>query len=325
MIVKYPIFRPLACVVVTLAGAIATSPSEANDGLTTANVPRSGVTNRTVTSEEQGTFGHEQPPKHPQLLLADAIRAVEGHAAIAAETRQTVDLFGQRLVGVGEYLEQPGEGVRLLRQVLRLQVGDDASTLLQVCDGRYHWTYRTLGKDESLVRIDAARVLKALAERGDDYPDQAAATALGPSVGGLPRLLRQLHGACDFTTIQAGRLGDEPVWRITGGWNRDYLARLLPKQKKALDAGKPADLSKLPEHVPDRIVLMLGRADLFPYNIQYWRSGKETTPERLLVGLSLRNVTLGVPVAADRFAYSPGILKPVDRTAKTLKSLGVVE
>jgi hypothetical protein len=148
-----------------------------------------------------------------------------------------------------------------------------------------------------------------------------------PGLGGLPRLLRGLDAAFDFTAAEAGTWGRQKraVWRLEGTWKRDRLAWMLPAQKAAMEAGKAPDLSKLPEHLPDRVVLYLGQDDMFPYRVEYHRrkaDEDEDTPARPLVVMELYDVALNVPISRSHFTYSPGNAEFTDQTEAYIKALG---
>jgi len=271
------------------------------------------------------------PGRQPQDILADAIELLERRTAVSAKIRQKVDSFGKQLTGFGSYREQRFGANRLVRLELKLDLGGQTSSYLQVCDGRYLWTHRKLLDDGKLSRLDVARAKEGLdqAERagGSGRPD------ILPGLGGLPKLLRGLHRSFLFTSAEAGHLGKEerPVWRLVGSWTEDRLVELLPRQKKAIRSGEPANLSKLPRHVPDQVVLMLGQADGFPYLIEYRRrmpteeTRPDDSPSRAMVTMELFDAVLDVPVEANHFTYNPGKLKFNDRTDKFLESLGLEE
>ena len=105
------------------------------------------------------------------------------------------------------------------------------------------------------------------------------------------------------------------------------LAMLLPNQKDAIQHGKPVDTTKLPKHLPDRVLLLLGQEDLFPYRIEYRRQldkkeaagGEES---RAVVTMELFEVNLNAPAEPTRFLYNPGSMEPEDQTQAFLGSIG---
>jgi hypothetical protein len=269
------------------------------------------------------------PASQAKLLLKDAVRTLEGRDSISAKIRHEAEIFDKHLVGTGVYLEQRRGQDRLLRLELRTQLGDQSSSLVQVCDGRYFWVHRNLPSDVKLSRIDLAQVARAM-RKTERAPGQVNRDML-PSLGGLPKLLRGLDTAFDFTQVEQGRWGKrkQPVWRLQGQWKREQLLKLLPNQKEAMEKGEPPDTNKLPEYLPDQVVLLLGREDLFPYRIEYRRilpekashSGGPTS--RALVTMDLFEVNINVPIDPTRFIYSPGDIEFSDQTAAFLQSLGL--
>ena len=197
---------------------------------------------------------------------------------------------------------------------------DQVSSLLQVCDGKTFWNYCKLRDQGTLTRLDAVRAARALA--------QAAAgpnrnfTSLLPGLGGMSKLLRGLDANFRFVTVQEDGLGALRVWKLKGGWQTAQLINLLPKQKDAIQHGKPADLSRLPPYLPDRVVLWLGTADLFPRRIEYRRgTAKPGDPsdageDRALVTMDLDGLTFNAPIDPARFYYNPGNVEAVDQTKR---------
>jgi hypothetical protein len=258
---------------------------------------------------------------------------MESRSSVSARVRQRVDLFGKRqYVGSGTYQEQQSDSGRLFRVELKIKLEDDASTSLEVFDGRYLWTYRKLGS-ETLSQVDVGRVAKTLKEK--NRLPQPGQIGTWPGLGGLPRLLRGLNAAFDFSGVEdaAFTIADQvpaqelPVWRLSGSWKPERLAKLLPDSAEDIKQGNPVNLEKLPLHLPAQVVVSLGKDDLFPYQIdyrrpaakQFWnRGGSEG---RSILMIEFPEVELNVPVEASQFTYKPGNLAPTDRTAAFLKSL----
>ena len=262
-----------------------------------------------------------------QTLLEAAIRSLESRQSISAQVRQRADLFGHQLVGSGRYLESRRNPIPLIRLELRTQIAEQVTSLVQVCDGRDLWTYRKLIRREVVSRIDAVRATAAL-QRAASMPGSANSEIL-PGLGGLSHLLRGLCVMFQFDRAEQGHFGDLSVWKIEGSWKPAQLAKLLPKQKEPLREGKPADLSRLPQHVPDRVVLLLGQEDLFPYRMDYCRAairkdeGAEPVEGRTLMTVEFFEVNFNVPIDPGQFIYSPGTVELSDQTEAFLQSLGV--
>jgi len=271
------------------------------------------------------------PSPSGQTLLEQAILALESRRSVSAKIRYSVDLMGQRPVGSGVYSEQRSERGLLLRFETRFQLAGEPSSLLQVCDGRYLWVYQKLGDQESLSRIDVARVEQELEESGEI--GKIADVGWWPGLGGLTRLLRALHATFEFTSVEEAQLADKagpvPVWRLRGEWKPEKLAKWLPNERKAGQNGRAPDLSELPRHLPDHVVLYLGKTDRFPYRIEYRRrtpSDQEAeggSEDRSLVTMELFERNLNASIHPANFLYSPGDLECPDRTSQFLKKLGL--
>jgi len=260
------------------------------------------------------------------------VKAIDARSSVSAEILQEVALFEKRLVGSGQYWEQRRGPIRLIRLELRIQLGEQTSSLVQVCDGKYLWTSRKLHGDAELTSIDVAKASRGLKQAAEG-PRKGKMGVL-PGLGGLPKVLRGLHGAFDFTVAEPGRWGQEKraVWRLRGQWKPPRLIEMLPDQRQAIESGNPPDLSKLPSHVPDHVVLLLGQDDLFPYRIEYRRTTSTTKATRSdalesrpLVTMQLFNVILNAPITLDHFDYDPGDHQYDDRTDEFLESLGETE
>ena len=135
--------------------------------------------------------------------------------------------------------------------------------------------------------------------------------------GGLARLLITIEECFQFDEPRADELqfnsadGQSvvrlPIWNVSGDWKPQRLAALAGKEAKRAD--------QLPEQLPDRVELVLGRTSdilpLFPYRITYWRNGSQPTkdsparePHELLT-LELYNVSRRAAEARE-FDYQPG-------------------
>ena len=268
-------------------------------------------------------------PADPNRLLEQAILTLESRHSIEATIRYKADLFGHKPIGLGVYQElRAGSGLDhelRYRYELRTQVDDQPSSLVQVCDGRYLWTYCDLGGGRSLSRIDVLRVREAL----ENMSDISVSGDLGDlsELEGLSKLLRGLHAAFEFSLVGQTRLaGQLAVWKLRGQWRREKLAHALPNEQLA---GEPPDLTKLPGHLPDHVLLFLGKADGFPYRIQYRRRESERQPaadaasDRSILTMEFFGVNLNASIDPARFVYHPpGDLECSDETAEYLKSLG---
>ena len=259
------------------------------------------------------------PAGGPQSFLERAIIQLESCDSISAKTRQSAELFGKRLVGSGTYLERRSAQQLMFRLELRFQSGDREATFLQSCDGRSLWIYEDFGGRPTLAQVDIARIARALEERGE--MPQAGKIGQWPGLGGLPKTLRGLHLAFDFTAAEEARLEDRlPVIRLQGEWKQKRPMRFFPDKADEIKAGRPVDLGKLPSYLPHYVVLYLEQKGLFPRRIEYWRRApvgprqQEPPENQLMVAMDLFDVQINVPISPARFQFDPGKLEPSNQT-----------
>jgi hypothetical protein len=160
--------------------------------------------------------------------------------------------------------------------------------------------------------------------------------------GGLPSLLTSLNENFSFMPPQTMRLAIEPtadeaatslsVYAVVGHWKQEKLAALLSKADDANNP-KPAKALKVPDRLPQEVLLLVGQSDLFPYRIEYRKLETPTAtavegppiPYQLsvhpLVVLELSDVVFDAPIAAGQFDYTPGHADWVDQTAVLLERL----
>ena len=262
-----------------------------------------------------------------ETLLTNAVHELARHNSVAAKLRQQINLFGHQIIGSGTYLQQ-GRGVDLrLRMDLKLRVAERLASLQQVSDGKSFWV-RSDGLEEQsrTTRVDLQRVRHAIQRK---ELASVSAAAPGISIGGLPRLLASVDAAFRFGNVTQERLDRLAVWKIEGQWEPGKLADMLPAQAEKLKATGAPDRSKLPEHLPDCVRLLLGKDDLFPYRIEYLRTrdpepGASGPPDRkLLVLMELFEVQTNLTIDPRNFVYQPA--KFVDATSEFLRKADLSE
>jgi hypothetical protein len=275
----------------------------------------------------------ERATNEAEALFVRAVEALEAHETVAARLRYRVDLFGHRLTGSGSYVQGPWRH-RLLRLELRTQVGQSLTSVQHVADGEYLWIYRELVDNPSVSRVNLERVHRALGgEAGVFAPDRPPPVdALG--LGGLPRLMRSMHRWLEFTGSRDADLTGVPVTVFEGHWRPEFLRLFLLDQEQQIMSGGSVDLTKLAEHVPDRVLVHLGRDDLFPYRIEYQRTRaavpeEKRTPEmpeaRSLLTVEFFEVQLDAPVDSLEFVFNPGSLPAAYVTDEYLERLKAVQ
>ena len=254
-------------------------------------------------------------------IVADAARRVAAEPAISAEMRYRIDAFGHELVGSGNYLQFGPGSEKLLRLDLKMQVGDKLATIQEIRGAEAYWIRRDVPPAAtSLGYVDLRQLRKNATTTAAAAPASIMPQDDWIMLGGLARLVAALDQNFAFDTPKADEIrftasdGKSvvrlPIWRVSGLWKPDRLATLTDRDPK-----KP---SSLPEQLPDRVDLVLGRTDdvlpLFPYSISYFRTPapdknapKDAPPPgpRELLTLELFNVSRK-PIDPREFQYQPG-------------------
>jgi hypothetical protein len=243
---------------------------------------------------------------------------VAAELAISAEMRYRIDAFGHQLVGTGNYL-QYGEGQdKLVRLDLRMQVGDKTATVQEIRGEDSYWVRRDVPPaPPTLGRVDLQQLRKSVNQTRLPAHGEVLPQADWIMLGGLARLLAAIEenfqfdeprpDEVKFTAADGKSEVRLPIWNVAGQWKPDRL--------ESLTARDPAKRGALPEQLPDRVELVLGRTDdvlpLFPFRITYWRtpaadksSSKPAQPRELLT-LELFNVSRK-RIDVREFQYQPG-------------------
>ncbi len=260
---------------------------------------------------EQGT--EQGGPPHGQWLVGRAVQSIVAQESLQAEIRQQVDLYGHHLVGAGRYRQFFFRGQQRLRLELKLQVADQVSSLTQVADGRHLWIRQDMPDGTTLSRIDLRRVAEEVWQQS---PGPSAQASQWMALGGLPKLLQGLEANFKFSPPQAAQWQEKAVWVTEGTWKPSLLKHHW------------GDERSLPEYVPGRVQLVLGRDSaipLFPYRIRFWRSAELEAEENVnvkpMVTLEFHNVTRPTFFTLAMFDYKRGDQIVTDRTDTFLKSL----
>ena len=284
-----------------------------------------------VALAQQSTQSTAAPPAG-QDLVSQAARRLWRQPSIDARLRQKINLFGQQLVGTGQYLQKQSNGGPLLRLEVKVQIGEQLTSMQQVCDGRFLWIRRELPGGTTLSRVDLNRIRTAVNQKGREPLSDSTTNWM--ALGGLPRLLSGLDENFQFGPARSAQLGENPVWIAEGHWKTEKLSEMLPGQKDAIAAGGPPDLTPLSPHLPTSVLVVLGQRDLIPYRIEYRRPTPGTTaggaapsaiPSNPIVVLELYDVHQGNNLQDQHFAYQPGNQEITDHTDLYLQNMGLLE
>jgi hypothetical protein len=313
-----------------------------NIALSVDDLPKTGGSS--LNSRQPATVSNNKPAQtrsnpisqkiaYAQAILKRAIEQLESRHSIAADLGCRVDILGQKLTGRGVYREVRSGPIPLVRTEMTFPMQPQPGVIAQVCDGDYLWTYRNLAQVESLERVDLIEVERALNESGSDTTDgpsdylSSIGGGYGPAgilgAGGLSRLLREIDGAFACQFIEETELAGNPVWRLEGKWRAAPLAKILgTSAKKICQLTHEKYLERRPDHLPDQVVLLLGKQDFFPYRIEYRQiADPETNKGKTIVAIQLMRVKFDGPINEACFDYQPGELEFEDKTGLFLETL----
>jgi len=257
-----------------------------------------------------------------ERIVAACLAGLARQSSISARMRQIARVGDKELVGAGQYVQQGiGEDQRF-RFESSLAANAAAYTMLEVCDGLAFWSYQKHADlPPSLNRVDTRRVRAKLETA---TPPLAQADAITPHLGGVQRTLALIRESFRFHSVEGEDLDGMAVWRIEGRWHADRLVGLVPELAgKAVDGEVPAGL--LPENMPWRVVLSIGKRELFPFRIEWLavrgpRPAANREPEQIAV-LELYDVRLDEPIDATAFVYKPAAEGYSDVTESFLGSV----
>ena len=194
-----------------------------------------------------------------ETLIHQVAQQMAVQAAFQAQLKQHVELFGQRLSGVGVYRQKASTRGLLVRLDWEVQVGDRTASVQHISNGRFLWIRRDLFDEPVLERVDLDRARAALSRQPLHAPPTSLANDL--AILGLPHLLERLVHFYRFDTPRAARLGDRPVWVVEGQWN-------LPEHPEPSDT-RPKNHDALLPQLPTHVRVVIFQQDLTLRRIEY--------------------------------------------------------
>ncbi|MDP6442306.1 MAG: hypothetical protein QGG36_31510 [Pirellulaceae bacterium] len=258
------------------------------------------------------------PDATGQELVQQAVAKLRSERSFEAKVRQRVQLFDRQIIGAGRYLQQSNGRRWNTRMELKLQIGDEAASVLQVSDGRSLWIRRDYPGQRNLARVNLEAVRRAVGQAG--LEPAVGGVGVVP-MGGVPDLLAGLEQRFDFGAPRPLAIRDTPVWHIEGRWRPTALARLLPAHERAIRAGR-FDLAELPPQIPSGVQVVLSRSDLwplFPYRIQFDRATDEGVSP--LVTMEFFEVRRDVQIEPGSFQYPADEGELIDITDKVIRRI----
>ncbi len=284
-----------------------------------------GNTPATAWAQDSSDEKKASPAKkstRAETILRQAIRKTESWTTIESKIRQKLSLFDKQLFGSGIYIEQLSPlsihsdfDRTQFRLELRIQPPSDSlgqeepNTLISVCDRRYVWKYTSMtGEKPSLERIDVERLKKAIALGGQAEKYRRIQGI--PATGGLAGTLRQLENfyVFDLPPEEPMLGGQIAAWRLKGRLRSDQKKRMTERLHQNSESPNETKKKPRPEQIATDIVIFLGKDDLFPYRLEYYRrvSEKQELGEPFLT-MEIFEVRLdGEGIPSSIFHYLPG-------------------
>ncbi len=191
------------------------------------------------------------------VIFATIVR-LRTRERIAARVEQVVDMLNQKFELKGNYYKDTGNRIRLQLDLQGL--GEDGSTMLQICDGKILWEYQKVMGMKNYRKREIIPILKKLEEPGlDDVFRDQVMTQLG--FGGPEALVTGFQGAIAFDQFAEKDVDGVPTYVLGGKW-KDRNGLFGPNDRPLL----PTD--PLPPYVPSNIQLFVDKANLWPYRIE---------------------------------------------------------
>ena len=265
-----------------------------------------------------------EPAVQGERIVATALGGLARADSLSARIRQRVRIGDRVVVGAGRY-SQLGTGIdQRFRYEMSMQSDTETFDILEVCDGVFYWNYKRMGPNPpQLERLDVRRVREKLERLG-------VADHLGtsPYLGGIQRSLALTRQWFRFDGVESAAIDDVSVWSVTGIWQPDLLAGLLPDQAEAIRAAGGIEPSLLPDGMPWSVRLSIGKRELFPLRVEWLgipgtRPVASTVIEPIAV-LEIYDVQIGGPVDASAFVYKPAVEGMIDVTDGYVKNLAAL-
>ena len=157
---------------------------------------------------------------------------------------------------------------------LQLPAGDQMNSLLQVSDGELLYTQESIGGASQRTRVDLGKVRERLVITTDSLNDPLIAMYL--AIGGQAEVLRKLCQQYRWTQVEEGKIGDQPVWRLTGQLNYDPATK-----RAAAEIDRRLLIENQSALLPTTAVVSIGRQDgpipFWLYQINQLRSPESVT------------------------------------------------
>jgi len=256
--------------------------------------------------------------------LAEVLAAMERRPNVSAKLRHQSRIDADTLLGSGNFWQLGAGPQRLTRWEMQTQVADKAASYVQVFDGRYLWTDRTVPSGRQIHRLDVGNLKarlrtnpKALNE-SSNWEDLVRGAEFR---GGLSQMLADLLRRYHFAPPRATQLNGFAVEALIGQWQPNQFAELCPIL---------GEEQNWPEQLPHHVLVLVGQSNLFPYVIEFRRSTDAELAENLsglkpthdpLVRYEIFEVRFADAIDGTVFQFKPGDVDWSDETSLVFDQL----
>jgi hypothetical protein len=174
---------------------------------------------------------------------------------------QYIDLFGQRLVGQGTYVQHASPRGLQIRLDWQSTIGDQTASVQHISDGRFLWVRSDLLDGPVLERVDLERVREPRATSADATMQLPISAARDMVVLGVPRLLENILQCYRLAPLRSAQLEDQTVWVVEGQWKSAEDSESGGSRGK----GRDANAAQLPNYL--RVIIQ--QEDLILRRIEY--------------------------------------------------------
>jgi len=261
--------------------------------------------------DRQGQF----PSLKSSELIKNAADNLLNSASIEANARITIRLFDEYVVAKGKYY-QMGLGSTNARLEFEFGQSDDATQVVQICDGRFYYTLTESKKEKRLEFVNLERVSMVNGSTQSFVGDPTNLMA----TGGIASVLQNLAAVFDFDAPVPSELGGISMLTLNGTWKADKLNQFVSELVHPGELDSKNGWEELPRQIPHAVSVTLGNDSnfpLFPYRIVFYQydpqTGSFTHP---MLTLELFEVGRSAPLSQNLFALDSSKAITIDATER---------
>lgn len=213
------------------------------------------------TEESEADGSHGGAADSGERLVRQVQQQMMLAPAFQARLNQYIDLFGQRFVAQGTYVQQASPRGLRIRWDWQSTIGDRIAHVQQISDGRFLWVASDLVDAPVLERVDLDRL------RGPRGTSAYAATHAPLSAErdvaalGVPRLLENILHFYRLAPLRSAQLEGRPVWVVEGQWKA--------AEDGTAAEGRRRDRDGKASHLPNYLRIIIHQEDRILRRIEY--------------------------------------------------------